>query len=79
MNSNTVIRFSRSCPTCGRRMKIESSLLGRVVACRHCKAEFTAMACDDGAGQFDDAQRLMERVDSMLSQSLPKELGVNAT
>ena len=79
MNSNTVIRFSRSCPTCGRRMKIESSLLGRVVACQHCSAEFTAMASDDGGGHFDDAHRLMERVESMLSRSEPGKLGVNAT
>lgn len=79
MNSNTLIRFSRSCPTCGRRMKIESSLLGRVVACRHCKAEFTAMAYEDGSGHSDDAQRLMERVDSMLSLSESRDLGVNAT
>ncbi len=69
MNSNSLVRFTRSCPTCGRRIQVRGSLLGRVVACRHCKAEFVATAADEMPGQVDDATRLMQRVESMLSRS----------
>ena len=69
MSTNSLVRFTRSCPTCGRRIQIRGALLGRVVACRHCNAEFVAMAADDSVGCVDDAQRLMDRVDSVLSRS----------
>ncbi|KAA5543262.1 response regulator [Roseiconus nitratireducens] len=69
MNSTTLIRFSRSCPTCGRRIQIRSSLLGRTVACRHCNAEFVAMANDESVGQVDESDRLMARVESALVRS----------
>lgn len=69
MNTNSLIRFTRSCPTCGRRIQIRSSLLGHIVACRHCNAEFVATGTDDSAGCVDDAQRLLDRVDSVLSRS----------
>jgi hypothetical protein len=36
------IRFTQSCPTCGRRLQIRTSLLGCTVACQHCQAEFVA-------------------------------------
>ena len=71
MNKNNLVRFTRSCPTCGRRIQIRGSLLGRVVACQHCNAEFVAMASDDSGGCHDDAQRLLDRVDSVLSQTEP--------
>ncbi len=69
MSTNSLVRFTRSCPTCGRLIQIRGSLLGKTVACRHCNAEFVAMATDDSAGYIDDAQRLMDRVESVLSQS----------
>ena len=69
MNSHSLVRFTRSCPVCGRRIQIRGALLGRVVACRHCNAEFVAMAEDDSAGCVDDAQRLLDRVDTVLSQT----------
>ena len=71
MSNNSLVRFTRSCPTCGRRIQIRGSLLGRTVACRHCNAEFIAMATDDTAGSVDDAQRLMDRVDAVLSRTHP--------
>ena len=70
MSTNSLVRFTRSCPTCGRRIQIRGSLLGRLVACQHCNAEFVAMATEDG-GCVDDAQRLMDRVDSALSRTQP--------
>jgi len=75
MGTNSLVRFTRSCPTCGRRIQIRGSLLGQVVACRHCNAEFVAMASDESLGSVDDGQRLMDRVDSVLSRSRPPVLG----
>lgn len=69
MNTTNLVRFTRSCPTCGRRIQIRGSLLGRMVACRHCNAEFVAMAADESAGTIDEAQRLLDRVESALSRS----------
>ena len=69
MSTNSLVRFTRSCPTCGRRTQIRGSLLGRTVACRHCNAEFIASATDEGAGHVDEAQRLMDRVETALSKS----------
>jgi DNA-directed RNA polymerase subunit RPC12/RpoP len=34
--------FDQVCPTCGRRLQIAVDLLGRVVSCKHCRAQFTA-------------------------------------
>lgn len=36
------IRFTQSCPTCGRRVQIRASLVGYNVVCQHCSAEFVA-------------------------------------
>lgn len=69
MNSSLSIRFTRSCPTCGRRVEIRASLLGRTVACQHCGAEFTATAGDDPTYQIDEGHRLMDRVERALQQA----------
>ncbi|MCS7469512.1 response regulator [Stieleria sp. ICT_E10.1] len=79
MSTNSLVRFTRSCPTCGRRIQIRGSLLGRVVACRHCNAEFVASASDDATGCIDDAQRLMDRVESVLSRSQPPMIDTPAS
>ena len=62
--------FNQPCPTCGRKQKIRVELLGRIVACQHCSAEFTA---SDRAEQvcIDPAQRLMSRVEQALKLSQP--------
>lgn len=69
MNLSSTIRFSRSCPTCGRRIQIRASLLGTEIACGHCQATFIASANEDQPGSVDDAQRLMDRVERMLLKS----------
>ena len=69
MVSQTLIRFSNSCPTCGRRIQIRSGLLGKTVACPHCQAEFVARSGDHGTGVSDDSQRLMDRVELALMRS----------
>ena len=62
------VRFTRSCPTCGRRVEIRASLLGRTVACQHCGANFTANSSDDPVDHFDDGHRLMARVEQALNR-----------
>jgi acetyl-CoA carboxylase beta subunit len=36
------IQFTQSCPTCGRRIQVQASLMGHSVACPHCNAHFNA-------------------------------------
>ena len=69
MSSSSQIRFTRSCPTCGRRVEIRPALLGCSVACQHCKAEFVASVSDDERHRIDENHRLMARVDQMLEQA----------
>jgi len=67
MPSNNTIRFSQSCPTCGRRIQVRASLLGSTVACLHCNAEFTATGReDDDASHTDSNLQLMARVEKAL-------------
>lgn len=37
-----IARYTQSCPTCGRRIQIRTSLIGETVACTHCHGEFVA-------------------------------------
>ena len=36
------VRFTQSCPTCGRRIQVRASLMGCDVACQHCHAVYVA-------------------------------------
>lgn len=37
------VRFTQSCPTCGRRIQVRASLMGCDVRCQHCDAVFVAL------------------------------------
>ena len=65
MPSSTSIRFSQSCPTCGRRVEVRSTLLGRTVACQHCTAQFVATTSNHHQ-MSDEQHNLMARVDRAL-------------
>lgn len=54
--------FVRSCPTCGRMLEIRIELLGRVVACQHCSAQFRA-------GMQSETQLNDRRVEQLLAQA----------
>ena len=69
--SSTAVRFTRSCPTCGRRVEIHPSLLGASVACQHCNAQFLATVSDDERHRVDENHRLMARVDQLLEDTSP--------
>ena len=69
------VLFTQSCPICGRRVHIQASLLGRTVACQHCKGEFVVASglgrsADEGeleSGQASDP--LMQRVEMALQRA----------
>ena len=63
------IKFTQSCPTCGRRMDIRAALLGCTVACQHCGAEFTATANEDIAVPRDHDEDLLTRVEKALRRA----------
>lgn len=69
------VRFTQSCPTCGRRIQVRASLLGCTVACQHCQAEFVAdMGTKREAApsitRIDaEPDPLMERVEQALQRS----------
>ncbi len=66
-----IVRFTQSCPTCGRRIEIRAALLGRTVGCQHCKAEFIAEPGFQGGGkeeiaEMDSSDDLLARADQLL-------------
>ncbi|MCG8649782.1 MAG: response regulator [Pirellulales bacterium] len=71
-----MLRFTQSCPTCGRRIEVRASLLGCTVACQHCHAEFVAEAGDRRKRSIDDIRQieasdddLMARVEQLLQRA----------
>ena len=71
MKSSSSIRFSRSCPTCGRRVEIRAVLLGHTVACQHCSAHFVATASNDyDLATINQESQLMARVQRALDSSV---------
>lgn len=63
------IKFTQSCPTCGRRVDVRASLLGCTVACQHCGGEFTANANEGRVGVEDHGDDLLDRVESALRRA----------
>ncbi len=68
MEASMSLRFTQSCPTCGRRVEIRASLLGSIVACQHCLAEFKASAEDEVIDSIDGDHNLMARVERALGR-----------
>lgn len=67
------LRFTQSCPTCGRRVEVRAALLGCTVACQHCRAEFVAEpgveSTHPQVTECDSSDDLMARVDQLLQQT----------
>lgn len=61
------LRFTQSCPTCGRRLQVPTHLYGKAVACQHCRAEFTAGAKEAVRALRDSSQDLLARAEAMLN------------
>ena len=74
------LRFTQSCPTCGRRIEVRASLMGCDVRCQHCDAVFVA---HQDVAQEDETHRpvhspladeftsdpLMDRVEQALNRA----------
>ncbi|TWT67434.1 response regulator [Allorhodopirellula solitaria] len=63
------IKFTQSCPTCGRRIDVRASLLGCTVACQHCGAEFIAQAGGGSPVGRDQQDELFARVEQALRRA----------
>lgn len=63
------IKFTQSCPTCGRRTDIRATLLGCSVACQHCGAEFIANANEDTGLERQHDEDLFARVEKALRRA----------
>ena len=69
------LQFTQPCPTCGRRIRVQASLMGHSVACPHCNAQFNANAvARDGRTKTNHLvdtrphDPLMARVEKALAQ-----------
>lgn len=69
MTSSQRVRFTQSCPICGRRVEIRASLLGCTVACQHCHAEFTASAQSNDCENLPQTDDLLARVEAALRRA----------
>lgn len=56
--------FNRSCPVCGRLLRIRVQLLGRRVYCQHCGGGFTAT--DESLGRDTPVS---ERIDELIARA----------
>ena len=62
--------FVQNCPTCGRRLNVRVELLGKMVACSHCRAQF--VASDPSSRREKDgatAQSLLQKADMLLERA----------
>jgi len=72
------IRYTQPCPTCGRRIQVQASLMGHSLACPHCGADFVAGGGADAvagqpmpsaAGNAAVVDPLMARVERALARA----------
>lgn len=63
------VYYVQECPTCGRRLQIRVSYLGKRVVCQHCMAEFAASdpAGKPAAAPISDSSSLLLRADELLA------------
>lgn len=69
------VRFTQSCPTCGRRIQVRASLMGCDVRCQHCDAVFVAQedsmqsSMPSRITEDFNSDPLMSRVEQALSRA----------
>lgn len=68
------LRYTQSCPTCGRRVQIRASLIGYSVACQHCRAEFIADVDGESrtAGVDGSPRRAMDPLMARVEEALQR-------
>ncbi|QDU96432.1 hypothetical protein [Lignipirellula cremea] len=57
--------FIQRCPTCNRRLEVRVNYLGKMIACRHCRARFEARDPSTLPVDLEDLG-LLARVDQLL-------------
>ena len=70
--------FFQECPICGRSLQVRLELLGRFIACPHCRGEFLST---DQPAKGDRSQPILDRANELLNW-LPveaAEVEVNAS
>jgi hypothetical protein len=63
-------RIIQPCPSCKKRLHIRIAYIGKTVACKHCRQQFTVR--DPASSQYvlsDSGLALLNRVDEMLEQA----------
>jgi ribosomal protein L37AE/L43A len=69
-----VTYFVQACPTCGRKLQVRVTYLGKWIACQHCSAQFAA--CDPQSPESltsDSSVTLLARVDQLLEASARRD------
>ena len=69
-----VTYFVQACPTCGRKLQVRVTYLGKRIACHHCSAQFAA--CDPQSPESpisDSSVTLLARVDQLLEASARRD------
>jgi recombinational DNA repair protein (RecF pathway) len=69
-----VTYFVQACPTCGRKLQVRVTYLGKRIACHHCSAQFAA--CDPQSPEsptLDSSVTLLARVDQLLEASARRD------
>jgi uncharacterized paraquat-inducible protein A len=59
--------FIQFCPVCGRALQIPVCQLGKSVACRHCRAKFTARDYDAEVSHADSNKAMRDRLNALLA------------
>ncbi|QDV44605.1 hypothetical protein Enr13x_44730 [Stieleria neptunia] len=58
------LKFSKTCPICGRKSLIPVYCLGKKVTCGHCHGDFRAT---DTTGSSEQGSELMDRAEALLA------------
>lgn len=58
--------FVQACPICGRHLQVRLALLGKKVACQHCRGTFTAKDPSTAAGPYARLDESILRADRLL-------------
>lgn len=60
--------FIQECPTCGRRLRVRVTYLGKLVVCQHCRGRFEAFDSDSRSNSMNGSgTALLQRADDLLA------------
>jgi len=59
--------FLQECPTCGRRLQVRVTYLGRDLACPHCCGRFVARDPSIPLPSLGNGKSLLEKADELLA------------